>query len=84
MQIEEELMITGSQTLRVREWLEDGKSLTSKEAWERWGITRLSAIIHRLRRKGYVIETEDEWRYNRFGEKVRFGRYKLKETSNER
>lgn len=71
-------MITGSQTIRVRAWLEEGKSLTSKEAWEKWGITRLSAIIHNLRRKGYDIETTDEWSYNRYGEKVRFGRYSLK------
>lgn len=75
--------MTGSQILRVRTWLKEGNTLTSEEAWRRWGITRLSAIIHNLRKHGYDIETSNEWKYNRYGEKVCFGRYKLRETENE-
>lgn len=66
-----------TQTRRIREYLESGRTLTSKDAWEKWGVTRLSAIIHNLRRQGLSIMTTDEEAYNRYGEKVRYGRYSL-------
>ena len=41
----------------VRVYLENNDSLTSLEAFKRWHITRLSSIIHRLRKRGYNIST---------------------------
>lgn len=66
-----------TQTRRIREWLESGKTLTSKDAWEKWGVTRLSAIIFNLRREGLNIATSTEESENRYGEPVRYGRYKM-------
>jgi GTP1/Obg family GTP-binding protein len=42
---------------QVLEALRQGDSLTSVEAWRRWGITRLASIIHRLRRAGHEVVT---------------------------
>lgn len=66
-----------TQTRRIKEWLESGKTLTSKDAWEKWGTTRLSAIIHNLRRQGYEITTTYEESKNRYGEPVKYGRYEI-------
>lgn len=41
----------------VKVYLENNDSLTSLEAFTRWHITRLSAIIYRLRKRGYNITT---------------------------
>lgn len=73
--------MTTTQTVKVREWLESGKTLTSNEAWSRWGITRLSAIIFRLRRQGYDISTSIVDTENRYGEPVRYGSYKLEKEA---
>lgn len=69
--------MTTTQTIKVREWLESGKTLTSMDAWQRWGITRLSGIIYNLRRQGYTISTSTIDAENRYGEPVRYGSYKL-------
>lgn len=73
--------MTTTQIVRVREYLEQGHTLTSQLAWENWGVTRLSAIIFRLRRQGYDISTSIEEHVNRYGEPVRYGRYKLEGVS---
>lgn len=46
-----------SQKSVVLSHLQSGQSLTSGEAWARYGITRLAAIVIRLRREGYRIDT---------------------------
>lgn len=39
-----------TQTMDVLRYLKTHKrGITSKQAWEKFGITRLSAVIHRLR-----------------------------------
>lgn len=52
----------------VRVYLENNGSLTSLEAFTRWHITRLSAIIYRLRKRGYnistIMKTSDEGGYS--------------------
>ena len=46
------------------------------EAFEKFGATRLSAIIYTLRNEGYVIQNVERNSENRFGDKVRFVEYK--------
>lgn len=69
-----------TQTQAVLDWLMSGDSISSLEAFKELGITRLSAIIFRLRQKGYRITSEDEKTVNRFGSTVVFSRYKLEEA----
>ena len=51
-------------------------SITSMEAFERYGITRLSAVIFNIR-KFAEVDTIDETGKNRYGESCRYARYKL-------
>lgn len=53
------------------------KGITSMEAFELYGITRLSAKIFELKHDGYVIECVHETSTNRYGHLCRFGRYVL-------
>lgn len=51
--------------------------ITSWEAFQDYGITRLSAIIYNLRDAGYNISSEKRTAKNRFGNKTNFAEYKL-------
>lgn len=51
-------------------------SITSMEAFEKYGITRLSAIIYILRRE-YEIVTIMRTSVNRYGNEVNFAEYRL-------
>lgn len=62
-------------TGRILEYLKKNKSITSMEAFEKFGATRLSAIIYTLRNEGYVIQNVERSSANRFGDKVRFVEY---------
>lgn len=62
---------------RVLQYLKTHKKgITSMEAFEKFGVTRLSAVIFILR-KEYKIEAIHCEAKNRYGEKVRFDRFKL-------
>lgn len=54
------------------------KVITSWVAFETYGITRLSGIIYNLRKK-YDIESENKTTKNRYGNKVTYCVYRLKE-----
>lgn len=60
--------------------LKSGDSISSLEAFAEFGITRLSAIIFDLRKKGYNITGKDETITNRYGGKVTFTRYSLEQS----
>lgn len=64
-------------TGRVLEHLKNNRGITSMEAFERYGATRLSAIIYNLRDDGYVIKNVHRESLNRYGNKVRFVEYQL-------
>ena len=65
----------------VRRWLESHASISSMEAIENFGATRLSAIIFNLRHKnGLNIETVWCEGRDRFGNPMRFARYYLREN----
>lgn len=61
---------------RVLEYLKTHKGITSMQAFELFGATRLSAIIFILR-KDYKIESIKREGKNRYGTKVRFDEYRL-------
>ena len=46
-----------SQTAHVLAHLGSGRGLTPMEAFDRYGITRLSGLVFSLRRRGWRIET---------------------------
>ena len=60
---------------------EKGK-ITSMEAFRKYGVTRLSAVIFNLRDDGYDIETEYIKGKNRYREVTHYGEYKLIEKTN--
>lgn len=63
---------------RVYEFLKRHGSIEPLQAWERLGIYRLGACIHRLRRD-LPIETKRCRVRNKFGEPCHFARYFLHE-----
>lgn len=54
-------------------------TLTSKQAFELYGVTRISAVVFDLRKMGYNIVTEMAIGKTRYGETSSYGIYKLKE-----
>lgn len=70
-------MNTQTRTDRVLNWLKRHRGITSWEAFQELGITRLSAAIFELRKSGYRILDEWETITNRYGEEVKFKRYFL-------
>ena len=57
------------------EHLKTKGSITSMEAIELYGATRLSARIYDFRKLGYAIETHDITAKNRFGETYTYAKY---------
>jgi hypothetical protein len=66
-----------SQKSDVLSWLKRGKTITSWEAFERFGATRLSAIIFELKKDGNKIAGIWETTVDRYGDEKRFLRYFL-------
>ena len=69
------------QRLLVQKHLSTGMRLTSFEAFELYGITRLSAVIYDLRKNG--LDIDDCWVYgvNRYGRPVKYKSYFVKRKS---
>ena len=68
-----------NKTEKVLEHLKEYGTITSLEAIDLYGATRLSAIIFNLRNRGYKIDTIDLPFTDRFGTKSHFGKYVLSE-----
>lgn len=66
-----------TQNERILRHLMDGGTLTQAEAFQEYGIGRLSSRICELRAAGYPIEREFETKRNRYGEPVTYCRYSL-------
>lgn len=64
---------------RVLDHLKKYKTITSWEAIQNYGITRLSEYIRQLRVDGYVIASNWTENINRYGDRVRYVIYELKE-----
>lgn len=69
-----------NQTTAVLNHLKEHKTITSFEAFERFGVTRLSDKIYNLRKKGIGITSKDTQTVNRFGDKVTYATYELTES----
>lgn len=67
-----------SKSFLVLRHLQRYGSITSWEAIQEYGATRLSAIIFNLRHSGWDIPDVWEEYTDRYGETVRFKRYILK------
>ena len=71
--------LSGS-TGRILEYLKTHKKgISSMQAFEMFGVTRISSIIFNLREYGYNIESIWKEGKNRYKEKVRYVQYVLKE-----
>lgn len=58
----------------VLEYIKNNHGITSMEAYDKLGVTRLSAVIFNLRER-YDITDIWETCINRYGNKVKFKRY---------
>jgi len=68
-----------TQTSDILKYMESHKNgITSMDAFERFGATRLSSIIFGLRKRGYDIDTEMITVKTRYGKHVDVARYTLK------
>jgi len=68
-------METMTQKERVLRHIDDYGSITSMEAFNEYGITRLAARVSELRRDGIQIDSVRETVKNRYGEAVSYARY---------
>jgi hypothetical protein len=75
-----------NQRKEVLNHLQTKGSITSVEAIQNYGATRLSSIIFDLRKLGYNVITEMTDGYTRYGEHCQYATYRLKDgdTNDER
>lgn len=64
-----------NKTTQIINHLKRYGSITSLEAIEMYGATRLSAIIYNLRKQGYNIETMKMQFTDRYGNYSTYGKY---------
>ena len=69
-------MAKTTQKQRVLNHLNECETITSWEAIKEYGCTRLADVIFRLKSE-YVITTEMISKNNRFGEPIRFDKYRI-------
>lgn len=74
-------MSSMNKTKAVLQWLQTGAGISSMEAIKQFGATRLSATIFNLRKKGYNIETVTCDGTDRFGNRMTFARYYLRDST---
>lgn len=67
-----------TQCERVMNYIQEFGSITTLEAFNDLGITRLASRISDLSSEGIEFERVRETRKNRYGEKVSYIRYSLK------
>lgn len=70
-------MAKTSQTKAIREYLVAGNTLTSMQAYEIFGCTRLAAVIHRLKKSGLDIITVWQTGRTRYDTTASFTAYKI-------
>lgn len=64
----------------IVKYCKDFGSITTMQAFRDLGVTRLASRICDLRKEGYEFTDEFVTSKNRYGEKVSYKRYKLKEN----
>ena len=66
-----------SQKLAILDYLEYYNTITSMQAFELFGVTRLSAIIFNLRKEGHMIKSTQKKTKNRYGNTTNYVEYTL-------
>ncbi len=66
-----------NKTQKVLQHLQSGKPITSMDAIDLYGATRLSAIIFNLRKRGYNITTIDRQMTDRYGNTEIYAEYRM-------
>lgn len=66
-----------TQKTEVLKFMQTHKGITSFQAFERFGITRLADIIYKLKKDGWDISTESRTTKNRYGHVVNYAKYSL-------
>lgn len=66
-----------TQTEAILDYMKENKEISSWTAIERFGATRLSDIIFRLKKQGYSFKTERRVVTTRFGAKTNVAVYTL-------
>ena len=61
----------------ILDHLEADNAISSFEAFERYGITRLSAVIYELKKDGYKICSKTVKSVNRYGRAIKYSVYSL-------
>lgn len=69
-----------TQTQKILRYLNECGSITPLDALREFGCMRLGARIWDLKRAGYQIDRKMEQSKNRYGERVTYARYTLKEA----
>ena len=65
-----------TQCERILKYLDEYGSITHAEAMNECGIANFTARISDLRRNGVALDVETVSQKNRYGENVRFARYR--------
>lgn len=65
---------------RVLDYINEFGSITSLDAFKDLGVTRLSAVVFDLKKKGIPIETQFESSKNRWGDTTNYARYSFKKA----
>lgn len=66
-----------SQCNKVLHFIETEGSITPLDALREFGCMRLASRVSDLKRKGYPIIREMETAKNRYGEPIRYARYRM-------
>jgi hypothetical protein len=66
-----------NQKQRLLQYLQDGNTVTSLDGFYDLGITRISAVVHTLKKEGHMIITERLTVTNRYDEKCSICRWSL-------
>lgn len=72
-----------TQEQRVINYIREFGSITTKDAFNDLGITRLSAKIFNLKKQGYEIKDNFEQGKDRYGETTNYKRYYLADIVSE-
>lgn len=63
---------------RILQYLDEHGAITRAEAMSELGIANFTARVSDLRRAGVELDTETVFQKNRYGEKVKYFRYRRK------
>lgn len=70
-----------NQETRILNYMRDFGSITPKDAIMDLGVYRLASRISNLKKRGYRISMELEKGTNRYGEGMRYARYRLEDEN---